>query len=142
MNFFTVLLAAALSAGNAEFEQAALDAAADIALGQLKAEITDKGLTTNALERAMLANPVAYRTRAEAERLCRELYRSELDRSYRERADAILRGLGSTRKAEAPDEKLLNDVANRHFPRAFNAERQAACTVQAGHIAVKVKPDT
>lgn len=141
MNCLAILIAATLSAGNAEFEQASIDAAANIALGQLKAEIADRGLASNALEHAMLADPIPYRTRQEAERLCRKLYRDELERSFSEKAAAIVRGLGNVTKMEPPDAKLFDEAANRHFAAAFDKERKAACTAQAATIALKVKPD-
>jgi len=141
MSVLVLLFAATLASGNAEFEQATVDGAADIALARLDAQVAEKGLATNFLERTMLADPASHRTCAESEALCRTLYRSELERSYRAKTSAILRELGSDRAPTEPDAKLLDAAADRHFGPAFKADRAAACAVQAAGIALKVKPD-
>jgi len=141
MTLFSLVLAASLASGNVEFEQASVNAAVDIALGQLDARLAERGLATNFLERVMLEDPAACRTRAEAEALCRQRYRDELDRVYRERAKEILSELGSDRAPAEPDAKAMDAVAARHFAAAFAADRTAACAAQAGRIALTVKPD-
>ena len=141
MTSFALLLAAALSAGNAEFEREANQHAADIALTRLKAEITEKGLVTNALENAMLERPDAFLKRSDAEHLCREIYTNELTRLYRVRAEEIVRELGEGAASDASDPQTVEEAARRHFAQAFNAQRENACRTQAQRIALRVKPD-
>lgn len=141
MTILALLLAAALSAGNAEFEREANQLAADIALTRLKTEIAEKGLVTNALESAMLERPDAFLKRSDAEHLCREIYTNELTRLYRVRAEEIVRELGEGAASGTPDPQTIEEAARRHFAQAFNAQRENACRTQAQRIALKVKPD-
>ena len=141
MTSLALLLAAALSAGNAEFERAANRLAADIAFTRLKTEIVENGLVTNALERAMLERPDAFRGRSDAEHLCREIYTNELARLYRARATEIVRELGEGAEAASPDAQTLEESMRRHFDRTFGDQRASACRIQAQGIALKVKPD-
>lgn len=141
MTSLALLLAAALSAGNAEFEREANQLAADIAITRLKTEFVEKGLVTNALERAMLERPDAFRSRADAEKLCRTLYTNELTRLYRARTEAIIRSLGENADAVTPDARTIDETTERHFVREFAAQRANACQMQAQSIALKVKPD-
>jgi glutamine synthetase type III len=55
MSILTILLAATLSSGNAEFDATARDGARAIAVSRAKAELSEKGPAPGALERAMLA---------------------------------------------------------------------------------------
>ena len=141
MTSFVLLLAAALSAGNAEFERAANRLAADIAFTRLKTEIVEDELVTNALERAMLERPDAFRARSDAARLCREIYTNELARLYRARATEIVRELGEGAGTASPDSQTLEASMRRHFDRAFGDQRASACRIQAQGIALRVKPD-
>lgn len=59
MSFLTILLAATLSSGNAEFDATARDGARAIAVARVKAELAEKGPASGALEDAMLADPAA-----------------------------------------------------------------------------------
>lgn len=135
----SLLVAAALSAGNAEFERESDLTAATIAIGRLTLETTEKGLATGVLERAMLDDPAAFRSRSEAESRCRELYAKELELQHRRKAEDIARRLGVA-DAAAPAAGWFAQVVERHFPKAFERERADACAKQADGIALKVKP--
>ncbi len=99
MSFLTILLAATLSSGNAEFDATARDGARAIAVARVKAELAEKGPASGALEGAMLADPAAYEKPAEAERLCRGVFAAEAARQFAEKVRAIddRLGIGSTR---------------------------------------------
>ena len=142
MTGLSILFAVSLSAGNAEFERNANDLAADIALGRLAEETWEKGLSAGVLERKMLANPAAFRNRGEAEKLCREIYAVELEKQYEAAAKAIEERLGVTGEGTAVLSKPpYQEMMEKLFPKAFQAERAAACAAQAKNIALKVKPD-
>lgn len=142
MTGLSILLAVALSAGNAEFERNANDLAADIALGRLADETREKGLSTGVLEKRMLADPATFRNRDEAEKLCREIYAQELERQYETAAKAIEERLGVSDERAAVSSKLpYREMMENLFPKAFQTERAAACAAQAKNIALKVKPD-
>ena len=59
MNMIALILAATLSAGNAEFDSTARDGARDISLSRAREELREKGPAPGALEKAMLADPSA-----------------------------------------------------------------------------------
>ena len=61
-----VLLAAALSVGNDEFDRSAAEGAARITFARVRREIVADGPSGGVLRQAMLAEPTRFRTRAEA----------------------------------------------------------------------------
>ena len=137
-----LILAAALSAGNAEFEDEARETAATIAVTRLEKNLAEKGLDAGVLESAMLADPEKYKTRAEAESRCRELYAETVFAKYtngvaRIRADLAL----GEEPPSAPRSAFVTNALVRHYAAAFARERTAACAAQAKTIALKVKPD-
>ena len=137
MTILPLMLAVALSAGNAEFEKIAVNGAAEIAVGRIAAELSSKGPAEGGLRKAMLDDPKRFATRTEAEKACREIYAAEIEAEFRARAKSVgerLR-LGAEFKPEMkrqPDEKL--------FDAAFAKERSEACAEQAKGIAGAVKP--
>lgn len=137
-----LLLAAALSAGNAEFEDEARETAAMIAVMRLERDLSEKGLDAGILESAMLADPVKYKIRGDAENLCRDLYAERVFAKYtnavaRIRADLAL----GEEPPPAPRTAFVTNALIRHYAAAFARERASACAAQAKSIALKVKPD-
>ena len=140
MSFLTILLAATLSSGNAEFDATARDGARAIAVARVKAELAEKGPASGALEGAMLADPAAYEKPAEAEKLCRGVFAAEVAKQFAEKVRAIDERLGMQ-----PGDTSLGDaesaaISERHFATAFAAERKAAVEAQAKTIVSTTRP--
>ena len=74
MTVSVLLLAAALSAGNAEFDRTAAEGAARISAARFAAEMVRRGPDADALAKAMLDNPDACASRRAAEGYCRDLF--------------------------------------------------------------------
>ena len=157
------ILAATLSAGNAEFDSTARDGARDISLSRAREELREKGPAPGALEKAMLADPKKFEKPAEAEALCRGVFADELRAQFAAKARAIDErlGIGSNSVGVDPNSTLsdsnstLNDpnttlkdsisplideIANKHFAAAFAAERKAAVEAQAKTIVAATRP--
>ena len=94
MNMIALILAATLSAGNAEFDATARDGARDISLSRVRDELREKGPAPGALEKAMLADPKKFEKPAEAEALCRGVFADELRAQFAAKARAIDERLG------------------------------------------------
>ena len=163
MNMIALILAATLSAGNAEFDSTARDGARDISLSRAREELREKGPAPGALEKAMLADPKKFEKPAEAEALCRGVFADELRAQFAAKARAIDErlGIGSNSVGVDPNSTLsdsnstLNDpnttlkdsisplideIANKHFASAFAAERKAAVEAQAKTIVAATRP--
>ena len=136
-----LLLAAALSAGNAEFDRTAAEGAARIAVGRLRRELTDKGPAQGFLKEAMLADPGAYASRDEAEKSCRSLYSARAEKEFADACQEIRRRLALPENvafALTDDDKAK--LASR-FPAAFETERREAVSEQAKGIVREIRPD-
>jgi len=140
MMFLTLVLAATLSAGNAEFDDSARRGACDISLSRLKAETVEKGLVSGVLEKAMLAEPAKFVATNEAKRLCRMLYSEALARQYRAAADGIAHQLGLAEPMTNAAAETVAAAAKERFDAAYAAERAAAVVAQAKTIAGAVRP--
>lgn len=138
MNVLTLLLAATLSAGNAEFDRTARDGAAAIAVSRIGAELKAKGPPAGALEKAMLEASGRFVSREEAKSACRLIYELAADAEFDRQVKAVRARLGlgadfrPKREAPPDGEKL--------FEAAFEIERASACAKQAKAIAGAVKP--
>ena len=139
-----LLLAATLSAGNAEFDSTARDGARDISLSRAREELREKGPVPGALEKAMLADPRKFEKPAEAEALCRGVFADELRAQFAAKARAIDErlGIGSDPNSTLNDSilTLIEEVASKHFAAAFAAERKAAVEAQAKTIVTATRP--
>ena len=89
-----ILLAAALSSGNAEFDAVAREGARAIALRRAAEEIVEKGPPAGALERAMLADPGRFQNVSAAQTQCREIFEREARAAFAAKAKAIDERLG------------------------------------------------
>lgn len=139
MMLSAVFLAAALSSGNAEFDLAAREGAREIALRRAADEIAEKGPPAGALERAMLADPRKFEKAGEARRLCREVFEREAKAAFDARAKAIDERLGTRTDVAAPRLRV-KEAVERHFDRAFEAERRAAVEKQAQGLVAATRP--
>ncbi len=163
MTFFAVVLAATLSAGNAEFDKAAVDGARAIAVERAKAELVEKGPVPGALEKAMLADPKKYQTPEDAETLCRGAFAAQVKSQFAAQVKAIDARLGlesfrvdlessrvdSTLKDSTPtlkdpkstlSDSILTQVVEKHFASAFAEERGRAVEAQAKTIVAATRP--
>lgn len=83
-----LLLAASLSAGNAEFDRTAAEGAARISFDRFTAACARKGVDAHFLREAMLASSADFRERSAAETRCAELYSERLERTFSAEAGA------------------------------------------------------
>ena len=140
MNMIALILAATLSAGNAEFDSTARDGARDISLSRAREELREKGPVPGALEQAMLADPKKFEKPAEAEVLCRGVFADELRAQFAAKARAIAERLGLESDKVELDAGKADEIANKHFASAFAAERKAAVEAQAKTIVAATRP--
>ena len=140
MNMIALILAATLSAGNAEFDSTARDGARDISLSRAREELREKGPQPGALEKAMLADPKKFEKPAEAEALCRGVFADELRAQFAAKARAIAERLGIESDKVELDAGKADEIANKHFASAFAAERKAAVEAQAKTIVAATRP--
>ena len=140
MTFLPIVLAAALSAGNAEFDEVAKRGASEIALRRIETELVSNGPAGGTLEKAMLDEPARFARPAEAEQLCRGVYKTALEDEFRRRARLVAERLGLDGKdcelAAAAEDRALATA----YPKAFAAERAAAVAKQARAISGVVRP--
>lgn len=140
MTATVLLLAAALSAGNAEFDRTALEGAARIALDRQTAELVRTGLPTGELAKVMLYDPASYRERGAAETLARRVYSNALERAFTEHEAAIRKRLGLAATfplaVKDSDRAALLD----RYAAVFAAEREAAVRAQAKDIVTVTRP--
>ncbi|MBP5286201.1 MAG: hypothetical protein ILO34_08890 [Kiritimatiellae bacterium] len=152
MNAICILLAAALSTGNAEFDKTAIEGAAKITLAKMRAEAQNTPLNDGTLKREMLSDPAKYANRGEAEAATRAVYERELRARYAKDAAAVLERLSGGQRAEdvfgeefcAGAKDLGDEVAanavNAQFGGVFYQERAEACAIQATGIVSATRP--
>ena len=140
MSVSVVLLAAALSAGNAEFDRTAAEGAARISAARFAAEMVRRGPDADALAKAMLDNPDACASRRAAEGYCRDLFEKSLDSTFLAEASAIRRRLGL-------DDAFVLRLSDRDlealragFAPAFESARKTAVAEQAKTLAATTRP--
>ena len=145
MTALPLMLAVALSAGNAEFERTAVAGAADIAVSRIASELAKTGPQAGTLEKAMLEGGEKFASREGAKELCKEVYRAAVESEFRAKVDAVSDRLGldkaelAARGQKAFDGKLGADDG-KLFEATFEQERKSACERQARGIAGAVKP--
>lgn len=135
-----VFLAAALSSGNAEFDDVARSGAREIALRRAAEEIAEKGPPPGALEKAMLADPGKFEKESDARRLCREVFEREAKAAFAAKAKAIDDRLGITTNGAETGAVDVGKVVERHFAESFAAERRSAVEKQAKGLVAATRP--
>lgn len=140
MNMIAIVLAAALSAGNAEFDATARDGARGISLSRAAAELREKGPSPGALEKAMLADPARFEKTEDAERLCLELFAGELRAQFEAKAREIDERLGIAPRGDAMSQDDVDAAVGRHFRGAFAAERKSAVESQSKTLVAATRP--
>ena len=140
MNIVAIVLAAALSAGNAEFDATAREGARRISISRAAAELREKGPSRGALEKAMLADPAKFEKPEDAERLCRDLFAAELRAQFAAKAREIDERLGIAERGEAMPADDVASAVERHFRGTFAAERKSAVEAQAKTLVAATRP--
>jgi len=147
VNIAVVLFAAALSAGNIEFDATAREGARGISISRAAAELRANGPAPGSLAKAMLADPAKFEKPAEAERLCRGLFAEEVRSQFAAKVLAIDERLGiasnrveSASSGAEMDAAKVEEIVNRRFGGAFAAERKSAVESQAKTIVAATRP--
>lgn len=140
MSPLVLVLAAALSAGNAEFDSTAARGALDIVVAREAARLAAEGPSAGSLQAKMLAAPGDYDTVEHArERARTDFAALTLAELKAAQAKAATR-LGIA-KEELPDLKDADGGdSSAAFERLFAAERKAACEAQAKTIVSATRP--
>lgn len=140
MNLIPLMLAAALSAGNAEFDRTAAEGAATIAMGRVRAELKSRGAPSGVLKEAMLADPAKFVTREEAEAACRPLYTAAAEKAFADEFAAVAERLSLPADFTDGMNEADRQAVAAKFGAAFAAERKAACEDQAKTIVSETRP--
>ena len=160
MSLLAIVFAAALSAGNAEFDRAAQSGAAEVSVRRIAAELAEKGPKSGTLADAMLAGGEKFAAREQAKELCRGVFEAAVEREFAEKVKGVRERLGIASERESTRigriftnefsfaeirkirENSRSDSSRPEvdFDKVFEAERAAACAEQAKGIAGAVKP--
>lgn len=135
-----LLIASALSAGNAEFDRTAAESAARITMERFQREMREKGLERGALSSEMLRDPGRFSSNAAAERECRTIYISKAEEAFRKKCDEIKRCLALDDSFSFSFSSADKDALESIFPRFYKAERRDAVNTQAKKIASSTRP--
>lgn len=140
MTLIPLLLAAALSAGNAEFDEAAKVGAMDIVTARECVRLRDMGPAKGVLKDRMLAAPGEYDSLDKARAAAKEDYRKSALFEYNRSRAEVARRFGLTYTELVDPSAFLTDGWEAVFDRRFAEERESACAEQAKGIVAKVKP--
>lgn len=150
--FSAVVLAVSLAAGSGEFDRAAAEGAARIALSSIKERILKTARASDDLKAAMLAEPVRAVKRSDAENLCRDIYLKASAEELRREVETVFTRLAAGRRVEDAfpsglvatasvfTEKDLQTISRGPFKKAFSRARKAACEEQAEGLALEIRP--
>lgn len=140
MNVISLVLAAALSAGNAEFDESAVKGAWEISVSRVRTQLAGEGLGDGELAALMLADPLAYANAEEAERLAERAFLDGTAARFTNECAKIAARLSlavTNRPAFGEEAKA---ALVKRFAERYPKERAEACQRQAKTIATKVKP--
>jgi hypothetical protein len=135
-----IFIALALTAGNAEFDKAAVETAEEISISKVRNEIRTKGPGAGILEKAMLADPKRFASKAVAEEESRKFYIAAAMNLFSNRVTEIRRTLSRNSDVKVEFGKEDLNAVLKNFPDAFKKERMSACARQAREIKVMVRP--
>jgi len=138
--FSAIMVAAALSAGNAEFDRAASEGAAKIAMSRFGKALAENGAAAGVLKDAMLADPGRFAEKSAAEPECLSIYVKSAEDAYAaEMADVARRlSLPEDFRVELSEQDRAGVEAR--FRRAFEEERREAVSEQAKGIVAATRP--
>src|SRR5574344_721276 len=140
MNACLILLAAALSAGNAEFDETAKSGAFGIAFERAKAELVSAGPAEGELAKRMLADPAKYQSAEKAKAASAADYRELVAAELAQRRAEIAGRLGLDQPGDAALSAEETRRAEAKFGERFAAERKVACDAQARTIVSATRP--
>jgi hypothetical protein len=147
-----VVLASSLALGNSEFDRSAAEGAARIAVKSIKERILKSTAWSKDLKEAMLADPAKAAKRADAEKLCREIFLKASAEELKREVNAVFARLASDLRIEDAfptdlvasasvlTEKDKSAISNGSFKNAFSNARKEACQEQAAGIALQIRP--
>lgn len=140
MNMIVFILAAVLSAGNAEFDRTAAEGAARITLERAKAELKSSGPAAGTLKSAMLADPGKFARLDEAKRECRAVFDAAAEAAFAAKLEAVREQLqlGDGFKVEFSNEDKAK--VSSLFDVTFDRERREACAEQAAKLVSATRP--
>lgn len=147
-----VVLASSLALGNSEFDRSAAEGAARIAVKSIKERILKSTAWSKDLKEAMLADPAKAAKRADAEKLCREIFLKASAEELKKEVNTVFARLASDLRIEDAfptdlvasasvlTEKDKSAILNGSFKNAFSNARKEACEEQAAGIALQIRP--
>ncbi len=135
-----ILIASALSAGNAEFDHAAAESAARITMERFARELREKGLGSGVLSGEMLRDPARFASKAAAEKECRAVYVSKAAEAFAEKLEDVKRSLSLDASFSISLGEADKAALEAGFPRIYKAERRDAVAAQAERIALTTRP--
>ena len=135
-----VLIAASLSAGNAEFDRAATEGAARITMARYAEEVRNKGLAEGILKEAMLKNPGDFKTLEAARAACREYYFAKARELFAHEAGEVRRRLSLDDSVAFEFTEKDAEALETLFPKVFERERGEAVSEQARRIVASTRP--
>jgi hypothetical protein len=147
-----IILSLSLASGSKEFDRAAAEGAAKIAVSSIKERLLKTDQHSDVLKGAMLKEPAKAVKCADAEVFCRQIYLKTSSDKLKNEVDAVLKRLAGERGVENvfPPElvesvKILTpqeerSIAEGPFKKSFALARKEACLEQAKGLAVKIRP--
>ena len=140
----TVLLAmvfaAALSAGNAEFDRTAAEGAAKIAMARFGKSLAENGAAAGVLKDAMLADPGRFAKKSAAESECLPMYVKSAEDAYAAEMSDVARRLSLPDDFRVELSERDRRGVEERFRRAFDEERREAVAAQARGIVAATRP--
>lgn len=135
-----LMLASALSAGNAEFDRTAAEGAARITMERFARELRGKGPGDGALSGEMLADPGRFASRARAEAECRVIYLAKAVESFTNKLEDVKRALSLDDSFVFEFSAADRAAVESRFPAAFEAGRRSAVDTQARNLVGATRP--
>ncbi len=139
MTIAAVFFAAALSAGNAEFDKVAAEGAARITMDRFAADLAGKGAGVS-LSDAMLADPAKHSARTKSESICREMWTKAALDAYVKESENVRRRLNLPKEYALEMAKGVRSALDAKFPRAFDLERKRAVAAQSRTLVTSLRP--
>lgn len=135
-----ILLASALSAGNAEFDRAAAESAARITLERFARELREKGPGDGVLSAEMLRDPGRFASSAAAEKECRAVYAAKAEEAFVKKREEVKLSLSLGDSFSFDLTSADRAALESRFPAVYKAERRDAVAAQARNIVAATRP--
>ena len=140
MALSAIMFAAALSAGNAEFDRAASEGAAKIAMARFGKSLAESGAAPGVLKHAMLADPGRFAAKSAAEAECLSIYIKSAEDAYAAEMADVARRLSLPDDFSVEFSECDRKGVETRFCRAFDEERREAVAEQAAGIVAATRP--